>query len=71
MTRFLRIYFAFFLSISALVLVTFAIGTLPSGGVGRVAEGIGFLVVAALLAYGAVRVIKPLRRKRDDHSQRK
>jgi hypothetical protein len=63
--RFLRIYFAFFLSISALVLATFAIGTIPSGGADRVAEGIGFLIGAALLGYGAIRVTRPMRRKRE------
>jgi hypothetical protein len=62
-SRFLRIYFAFFLAISALVLVTFAIGVLPSGGLGGVAEGIGFLAAAAGLVYLSVLVTRPLRRK--------
>ncbi len=61
--RFLRIYFAFFLGITALVLVAFAIGVLPSGGLRGVAEGVGFLIAAAALAYLAVRVIRPPRRK--------
>jgi hypothetical protein len=61
--RFLRIYLVFFLCISALVLVTFAIGTLPSGGVGGVAEGVGFLIAAAALVYLAVRVTRALRGK--------
>ena len=63
MKRFLRIYLAFFLSTSALVLITFAIGTIPSGGADRVAEGIGFIAVAAALIYCAVIVTRPLRRK--------
>jgi hypothetical protein len=59
--RFLRIYLAFFLAISALVLVTFAIGVLPSGGLGSVAEGIAFLLAAAALVYLMVRIVRPLR----------
>ena len=62
MKRFLRIYLAFFLSISALVLVTFAIGVLPSGGVGGVAEGLAFLLAAAALVYLVIRIVRPLRR---------
>jgi hypothetical protein len=63
LARFLRIYVAFFLCISALVLVAFAIGVLPSGGLGAVAEGLGFLAAAAALVYLAVRVIRPMRRQ--------
>jgi hypothetical protein len=62
LSRFLRIYFAFFLGISALVLVTFAFGVAPSGGVGGVLEAPAFLVAAAALAYAAVRILRPLRR---------
>jgi hypothetical protein len=62
LVRFLRIYFAFFLGISALVLVAFGIGVTPSGGLGGVAEGVAFLLAAAGCAYLAVRVV---------HSQRK
>jgi hypothetical protein len=60
--RFVRVYFAFFLGISALVFITFAIGVAPSGGFGAVAEGIGFLALAIALAYGAFRIVRPLRR---------
>jgi membrane protein implicated in regulation of membrane protease activity len=63
LARFLRIYAAFFLCISALVLAAFAIGTLPSGGAGGVAEGLGFLATAVVLVYLAVRVIRPMRRQ--------
>jgi hypothetical protein len=63
LVRFLRIYFAFFLCITALVLVAFAIGVLPSGGLRGIAEGLGFLIAAAGLVYLAVRVFRPLRRK--------
>jgi hypothetical protein len=63
LARFLRIYVAFFLCISALVLVAFAIGVLPSGGLGAVAEGLGFLGAAALLVNLAVRVVRPMRRQ--------
>jgi hypothetical protein len=60
--RFVRVYFAFFLGISALVLLTFAAGVAPSGGFGGVAEAVGFVAVAVALAYGAFRIVKPLRR---------
>jgi membrane protein implicated in regulation of membrane protease activity len=74
--RFVRVYFAFFLGISALVFVTFAIGVAPSGGLGGVAEAVGFVVLALALAYGAYRLVKPLRRRPEDdppesYSQRK
>lgn len=60
--RFLRIYFAFFLSISALVLVAFGIGVAPSGGLGGAAEGAGFILAAVALGYLAIRVVRPLRK---------
>ncbi|HEY2604323.1 MAG TPA: hypothetical protein VGI67_22380 [Thermoleophilaceae bacterium] len=62
-TRFVRIYCAFFLCISALVLVAFGIGVAPSGGLGSVLEGVAFVLGAALLVFLAVRVVRPLRRR--------
>jgi hypothetical protein len=60
--RFVRVYFAFFLGISALVLLTFAIGVAPSGGLGGVTEAAAFVIAAVALAYGAFRIVKSLRR---------
>jgi hypothetical protein len=60
--RFVRVYFAFFLGISALVLVAFGIGVAPSGGVGGWLEGAAFILVAIALAYLAFRITRSLRR---------
>ncbi|HEY7632312.1 MAG TPA: hypothetical protein VH817_16515 [Thermoleophilaceae bacterium] len=60
--RFLRIYAGFFLGISALVLVAFGIGVLPSGGVGAVVEGLAFLLAAVGCGYLAVRVVQSQRK---------